>query len=310
VDSDARVVELGSGTFEVRSADIRLRLVTLGATVQALDYRGTSVLAESPMIPDRDGDSFAGAVIGRFANRIAGGRFTLDGVEHQLPLNDGPNCLHGGPDGLWNREWRASAAPGGVDFTLVSPDGDMGFPGELSVGASYRVSGSEVSLTLTATTTAPTPVNLTQHSYFNLSGHGRVLDHRLSVAADRVLEVDDTLIPLPGMADVARAGLDLRDPRRLSDLLGGRVDHCFVLSHELGLPAAVLEDPGSRRRLEVLTDAPGLQVYAGEHLAMPYAGVALEAQWLPNSPNRPDFPDSVLLPGQARTSTTRWRFSG
>ncbi len=287
-----------------------------GACVLGLEVGGTQVCLSLDTLAAYEADtSFTGMVVGRVANRINQGRFILDGVEHQVPANSGPHALHGGPGGFHTRDWSGTVHDDGIEFTLISPDGDMGFPGEVTARVRYRISGSQVTVEYSATTTAPTPINLTQHTYFNLSGGARptqdgdIRGHLLQVRADQVLEVDRTMIPRPGITNLDGHDLDLRVPRRIGSVRNGRVDHGYRLTDDVDAPAAVLTDPVSGRTLEIFTDAPGIQVYTGEFLPRPFSGVALETQRHPDAPNRPDFGDPTLRPGQTWRSTTRWRFT-
>lgn len=287
-----------------------------GIDVEVLPYGGHLVTVE---VPDRDGrtanvvvaldraedyreparNPHLGSVVGRYANRIGGARFVLDGVEHRLVANEGPNTLHGGPTGWSRRDWTVDAhTDTEVRLSLLSPDGDGGFPGNVSATVRYAVSAHTLEMEATATTDRPTVVSMTQHAYWNLAGEGTVDDHLLDVSSDEVLEVDRQLVP---------TGRRRKVPR-----LGGPVgvwDTCFVLSS--GNPAAHLEDMVSGRRLTVRTDQPSLQVYTGEGLGAPFgprAGVCLEPQGFPNAPNRPGFPSTVLRPGETYRWRTRWEF--
>ena len=263
-----------------------------------------------------------GAIAGRYANRIAGGRFSLDGREHRLSVNNGGNTLHGGVDGFAARIWQAE--PDGPDLllSLVSPDGDQGFPGRLEVRVRYRLNGGALSIDYEATTDAPTVLNLTNHAYFNLAGAGTVMDHVISIAADRYLPVDAALIPTGELRPVAGTPLDLRQPTRIGARinaddpqlrLGGGYDHCFVLAdapHPAPQPAARLEAEGIV--MQVLTTEPAVQFYSGNFLSgQPFAwrtGLCLETQHFPDSPNQPGFPSTVLRPGSVYWSRTIYRF--
>jgi aldose 1-epimerase len=327
---------LGNGHLEVS-------LLTWGATVQSL------------LVPDRNGDHadvvlgfdgltgylgehpYFGAVIGRYANRIARGRFFLDGVAYQVPPNDRGNALHGGPEGFHRKVW--SARPTGsddapaVELIHVSPYGDMGFPGTLESTVTYTLDGDQIRIDYRATTDRPTVVNLTQHSYFNLAGPngGSIESHELEIRASHYLSVDAESIPTGQPApvdgtpfDFRRSKLVGRDIGRADEQLahGLGYDHSWVLdrsSGSLSLAARVIE-PGSGRGLEVLTTEPAVQFYSGNQLDgtlrgkgnRPYQqreGMCLETQHLPDSPNRPDFPSVVLRPGETHESTTVWRFS-
>jgi aldose 1-epimerase len=321
-----------------------------GAIVQSLnvpDARGETanvVLGFSTLDDYLERSPYFGCVAGRYANRIAGGTFELAGKTYQLPLNDGdrPNTLHGGPDGfdrlLWTYEGSVIGEHGGyVEFSLVSEDGDQGFPGRLSVTVRYTLMGGFLLVAYKAETDAPTVVNLTNHSYFNLSGEGTgtIDDHVLTLKATEYLPVDSRLIPTAAAAPVAGTPFDFRagaslgarldDPHEQLRLASG-YDHCFVLDEpqfdQQGMLryAAILADPASGRVMELTTNEPGLQVFTADSLSTalvgtsgssygPRAGVALETQHFPDSPNRPDFPSTVLLPGEVFRSSTMMRFT-
>jgi aldose 1-epimerase len=262
---------------------------------------------------------FVGAVVGRYANRIAGGSLTLDGRTHQLPTNDGPHTLHGGPDGFHRRLWQVTAVDTGpvprVQLELTSLDGDMGFPGDVVATASYAVEEWTVRVELTATTSAPTVVNLTNHAYWNLRGDLRdVRDHRLRVAASRYLPVDNEGIPMSGPVPVADTPYNLRAGRPLREVRDGAVDHSYLFDRPaLTEPLVRLHDPHHGWSLELSTDAPAVQVYTGAALTGrfgPHQGMCLETQWLPDTPHHegePGWPSTVLRPGERWRSTTLWR---
>lgn len=234
--------------------------------------------------------AFAGATVGRFANRIADARFVLDGREHLLHPVDRGNALHSGPDGFDTRVWTlVDAGRRHVELALDSPDGDQGFPGALSVRARFEVDGLELRTSYVASTDAPTHVNISSHSYFDLDGDGAA-DQRLTVRAAAVLPVDGTGIPTGEQLPVAGTTYDLTSPRRVGDL---DLDHCYVLEGAGLRPVATLE--GRDLRLDVLTDQPGLQVFTGGGVV---PGVALEPQHFPDSPHRPSWPSTVLRPGE------------
>ena len=297
-----------------------------GLTVRVLDYGGVIQSVEAPDrsgrradvvlgYPDLDGyvannqpgasRVFLGALIGRFANRIAGGAFTLDGVLHRVPVNDGKNSLHGGPEGFDTRVWSATPVRDGIRLTLVSPAGDQGYPGRLAVEVTYRLD-ARLHITYRATTDAPTVVNLTNHTYWNLAGGGAVYDHSLSIAGSSYCPTDEDLIPAGGPEPVEGTPFDFRSPTTIGARLGdpdpqlaiGRgYDHNWVLDEGARFAARAWE-PTSGRLLTMWTTEPGLQFYSGNYLASPGAGFALEAQHFPDSPNRPDFPSTVLRPGE------------
>ncbi len=319
----------------------RLSVLTLGATVASLEAfsPGTDGARPNVVLGHRDlagylarPTPYFGATVGRFANRIAASRFTLGGATHTLAPNEGDTCLHGGPGGFHSRVWTVlAAAPDMIALELVSADGDQGFPGELTATVVYTVAEASVRIHYEARTTASTVVNLTNHTYWNLAGEGcgSVDRHRLTVDAEQYLPIDGHSLPLAGPEPVAGTPMDLRhgDPigasvrtshPQTADTRG--IDHCFLISGDGIRRAARLEDPGTGRSLEVHTDQPGLQVYTGNYLdgsaigtsGRRYRqgdGIALEAQGLPDAPNRDWAPSTTLSPGQLYTSTTEWRFS-
>ncbi|RKN42338.1 aldose epimerase family protein [Streptomyces hoynatensis] len=320
----------------------RLAVLSYGGIVQSLevpDRRGRTAnvsLGFDALDPYLTATTYFGALIGRYGNRIAGGRFTLDGRDYQLPVNDGPNSLHGGDAGFDKRVWEVTpSGRAGLTLRRVSPDGEMGYPGTLDVRVDYTLTADgDLRLDYTATTDAPTVVNLTNHTYFNLAGEGSggILDHRLEIAASRYTPVDDTLIPTGELAAVSGTPFDFRrakpvgeDIRRGHPQLhhGQGFDHNFVLDKGITAGprhAATLYDPASGRVLEVATTEPGLQFYSGNFLdgslngttGRAYRqsdGLCLETQHFPDSPNRPDFPSTVLRPGQTYRSTTVYAFA-
>ncbi len=320
---------------------LALRVLDLGAVVQQLwvpdsgGERANVVLGCADVAGYlRSPGDYYGAVVGRFANRVAGAELVLGGETYALAANDGPHCLHGGTDGFHRRLWTVQHVDStSLTLSLVSPDGDKGFPGELHVEVTYEVSRDEVRIGYRATTDATTVVSLTQHAHFNLSGEGSgtVEDQRLRVAADRFTPVGPDLIPTGAIAEVAGTPLDLRGGPRLGDALrsgheqvvrGRGYDHNYVLGGGDGDPAAVLRDPVSGRTLEVRTDQPGIQVYTGNFFDGTHQGirgrsyrqgdgVALETQTYPDGPHHqvePDWPSGLLRVGEAFASSTSWRF--
>lgn len=272
-----------------------------------------------------------GATIGRYANRIAGARFTLHGRSFALSANEPPHHLHGGALGFGRRVWRAqtfeTAGEAGVVFELSSGDGDQGYPGALEARARYALNAAdELSVEFSATASAPTVVSFTQHAYWNLADGGKssVLAHELEIAADAYLPVDRARIPTGAIAGVAGSALDFRSPRTLAAALREApegLDHCLVLRGGAAPRfAARLHDPASGRTLELATTAPALQLYAGGGLdgSFPgrngarcarHAGVCLEPQRFPDAPNHPEFPSSVLEPGERYCERSVYRFS-
>ncbi|HEX5214987.1 MAG TPA: aldose epimerase family protein [Vicinamibacterales bacterium] len=326
-----------------------------GMSIRAINY---GAIITSILVPDRNGrladvvighddidgylnrSRFFGAVVGRYGNRIANGKFRLDGREYALAVNNGPNHLHGGVKGfdkvIWAVEKVAPPTPGDstIAFTRTSPDGEEGYPGTLKVRVVYTLTTkSELVVDYTATTDKATPINLTQHSYFNLAGHnsGEITDQMLTVNADRYTPVDDTQIPTGAIVSVAGTPFDFRTPTRIGARIeaadpqlkvGGGYDHNFVLNRNgPGLVlAARLEDSSSGRALEISTTEPGLQFYSGNKLDgtivgkgktlyVRRSGVCLETQHFPDSPNHPGFPSTILRPGQTFKSRTVYAFS-
>jgi aldose 1-epimerase len=325
---------------------LEARVITYGATLQALlapdaaGHRDDVVLGHDTLDGYFARRQFFGATVGRYANRIAGARFVLDGAVVRLAANDGPNALHGGPDGFDRRQWRIvnleEGARPAVTLARTSADGEEGYPGTLEVEVTWRLAGSmELLLDMTARTDRPTVVNLTNHSFFNLAGarSGRdILDHRLTLAADHFLAIDAGAIPLPQPpCAVAGTPLDFRTGveigARIRDdhpqLRHGRgYDHNFCLAPPNDGPrfAARLDAPRSGRVLELFTNQPGLQVYSGNFLDGTAAGkgarlyrqsdgICLEPQAWPDTPNRPDFPTALLFPGEVYRHTTLYRFA-
>lgn len=328
--------------------------------VTAIDYGGIIV---SLQVPDREGslgdvalgydsldgylvDSpYFGAIIGRYGNRIGGAAFELDGTEYALAANDGPNHLHGGDVGFDKVMWEARATPegDGVVFRYTSPDGEEGYPGTLQVEVTYTLTmDDELVFDYRARTDAPTPVNLTQHTYFNLAGRSSIGDHLLQIHADHYTPVNETLIPTGEIAPVEATPFDFREPTSIGARVdadheqirrGGGYDHNFVLSRtatpEVGAAfdpeeymfhAVHVEEPGSGRVMDVYTTEPGVQFYSGNFLdgsitgkgGVVYehrTGLCLETQHFPDSPNQPHFPSTILRPGEELRSRSVYRFS-
>lgn len=315
-----------------------LHVLDLGATVHRLEVtcgdglRRNVVLGHPTPGEYLDAGDYLGATIGRYANRIAHGRFVLDGREVVVGTHDRGHHLHGGPDGFDRRLWEIveRGDDHGV-LGLVSPDGDMGFPGAVRATVRFDVGPDGVRIGLEATTDAPTVVNLTSHAYFNLEGDGAgtVDDHYLLLEADQYTPADGTGIPLGAHVDVDGTPFDFRRARRIGPAirtdheqvaLARGIDHNFVIRGEGHRAAAVLSSSRTRTRLELHADQPGLQVYTGNFLdgsgrsseGLRYRqgdGIALEPQLFPDSPNRPDFPSAVLRPGETYRSTIDLRFA-
>lgn len=316
---------------------LKATLMSYGATLVSLhvpDNQGRigDVVLGFDSLPGYLGPNpYMGATIGRYANRIAGGRFVLEGHEYQLAKNDGPNHLHGGIRGfdkvIWQAEPFSQPSGIGVRFSYLSPDGEEGYPGNLSCQVTYLLTNDcQLEISYQATTDRPTHLNLTNHSYFNLSAGARsnILDHELQIVASAFTPVKETLIPTGEIKPVAGTPFDFRQPVRIGeriDQVPGGYDHNFVLDNkgELAVVARVFE-PDSGRKLELLTTEPGLQFYSGNFLDGtirgkggkiygPRSAFCLESQHFPDSPNQPHFPSTILRPGEVFKSRTIFRFS-
>jgi aldose 1-epimerase len=278
--------------------------------------------------------SFFGPIVGRYANRIAHAKFTLDGKEYNLPKNNGDNSIHGGPNGFHNQMWQAQTIKDGVELKYLSKDGEEGYPGNLSVTVRYTLEGGDLKIDYSATTDKATVLNLTNHSYFNLSGqgHGTILNEQLKLNASRFTPVDSALIPTGELKPVTGTPFDFLKPHAVGERinaddeqlrLGKGYDHNFVIDgggKEL-VQAAEVYDPATGRVLTVLTTEPGVQFYTANHLdgstIVGKQGIAyvkngalcLETQHYPDSPNHPAFPSTVLKPGEEFHSVTIFRFS-
>ena len=275
--------------------------------------------------------AFFGAIIGRYANRIARGSFTLDGQKYSLPLNNGENTLHGGPHGFNNVVWKARPVANGVELSYLSKDGEAGYPGNLSAVVRYTLVKADLRIEYWATTDKDTVVNLTNHSYFNLAGQGDILNHQLTLHASRFTPVDAGLIPTGERKPVESTPFDFRKATAVGARIntddeqlhrGRGYDHNWVLDSSGGklAEAAEVYDPGSGRVLKVLTDQPGIQFYSGNFLDGSIKGKAgkadefrsalcLETQHFPDSPNHPDFPTTELKPGARYHTVTVYSFS-
>jgi len=311
-------------------------------TVKIINYGG---IVTEIITPDREGnpgnvvlgfdnlDQYLaghpnfGALIGRFGNRIAKGQFELDGVTYNLAINNGPNTLHGGEIGfddvLWDAEIVDSEEGGGLQLSYYSEDMEEGYPGNLDVTVLYKLVGKDLEITYHAVTDKATPVNLTNHTYFNLSGEGTIMEHILTLNASRYTPVDETLIPTGEIAEVAGTPFDFRKAKSIGrdfEATDGGYDHNFVIdkeNSEMTLVATV-EDPNSGRILKTYSTEPGVQFYTGNFLDgslksgnrvfMQHSGFCLETQHFPDSPNQPGFPNTILQPGEKFYSKTVYRF--
>jgi aldose 1-epimerase len=323
---------------------------THGLRVKLIDYGATVISVETP---DKDGKlanitlgfpslegylqrhPYFGSTVGRYGNRIAGGKFKLDGKEYTLATNNGPNHLHGGNKGfdamLWKAEPIKKPSEVGVKFSYTSPDGEEGYPGTLQVTATYTLTNNnELRIDYSATTDKATVVNLTNHCYWNLAGagSGTILQHELTLAADQYLPIDETSIPTGKPADVKGTPFDFTTPHTIGERIDEvkkaphqtkGYDHCYVLRGQAGQLelAAKAKDPASGRVMEIFTTEPGIQLYCGNFLGggageagyKQHEAFCLETQHYPDAPNQPSFPTTLLKPGETFRSTTLHKFS-
>jgi aldose 1-epimerase len=317
---------------------LKARVINYGATLAAVEVPDRTGRAANVVLYGETLDQYlaglpSGAVIGRYANRIGGAKFSIDGAEYKITANSGPNHIHGGSRGFDKVVWKAEPVAGadwvGVRLSYTSPDGDEGYPGTVRATVTYAVTAAnELRMEYTATTDKPTVVNLTNHAYWNLAGagQGNVYANQLMINADRYLPADAALIPSGELAKVEGTPLDFRTPQavgaRIAELAATRgYDHCYVINKkspaELSLAARVVE-PVSGRAMEVWTTYPGVQLYTANHLdgKLKVAGRAyekhgalcLETQYFPDSPNKPQFPSSVLRPGETYRHVTVHKF--
>ena len=316
-----------------------------GNTVELIDY---GAIVVSINVPDRSGKKtnvtagfssidgylerhpYFGATVGRFCNRIAMGKFSLEGKSYSLAVNNGPNHLHGGEVGFDKRMWQVAEVKSdnsvGVKFTYVSPDGEEGYPGTLTTIAEYRWDNNNcLTLDLQATTDKPTVLNLTNHAYFNLggAGSGTIHQHELTLACDQYLPVDESMIPKGVLAPVAGTPLDFTTSHKIGERIAqlketNGYDHCFVVKGKAGelRDAAKVVDPASGRTLSIKTTQPGIQLYTGNFLDgkpgnagfKTHEAFCLETQHYPDSPNQPSFPSTVLRPGEKFHQVTTFTF--
>lgn len=317
---------------------MKVSLIDLGAIITSVE------------VPDRDGKlanvtlshpdcetylenaPYFGGACGRYANRIAGGKFSLDGTEYSLFLNNGPNTLHGGKEGFMKKLWKAEPfeddKQAGVKFTYTSPDGEEGYPGTLKTVVTYTLTDdNELRIDYKATTDKATVLNLTNHAYWNLAGagNGLILDHELTLNCSKYLPVDESGIPSGDLAAVEGTCMDFLQPHKIGERIDqpvnghGGYDHCYVVDGKAGelRPAAKIVEPTTGRVMEILTTEPGIQFYTGNFLegntktggAPKHGAFCLETQHYPDSPNRPEFPTTRLNPGETYTQTTVHKFS-
>jgi aldose 1-epimerase len=333
--------------YTLKNADLEVRITNYGARIVSLIAKdrdgkiGDVVLGYNSVegyVAEGTAKTYFGAIVGRYGNRIRGGKFTIDGHQYQIPPNNNGNALHGGPHGFDDRVWTGKALPDGAEMSLVSKDGDMGFPGTLTVHVRYTLVGDSLHINYSATTDKPTVVNITNHSYFNLAGEGSgpILPEVMQINADQYTPVDAGLIPVGGPKPVAGTPLDFNKPTAIGARinepneqlkLAGGYDHNWILrgagsgnsKGEMKVAAKVY-DPKTGRVLTVSTTEPGVQFYSGNFLDGAYkgkagvaytksAGFCLETQHYPDSPYQPAFPSTLLKPGETMHSETVFAFS-
>ena len=339
------------GTVDGQAADIFTLTNAQGSRARVTNYGGIVV---SLHVPDRHGghgdvvhgfdtldeyvekNPYFGCLVGRYGNRIAKGKFSMDGIDYQLSVNSDPNCLHGGHRGFDKVVWTANEIESengpALKLEYLSADGEEGFPGNLKVTAVYTLTESNgLVLEYTAKTDKKTVCNLTHHSYFNLAGQGNILDHIVTIAGSHFTPVDDALIPIGEIKAVAEGSLDFGKPCAIGEridvedeqlVIAGGYDHNWVLNDQAGTHtfAARVDEPVSGRRMEVWTTEPGLQFYSGNFLDGTLTGkgnriyekrsaFCMEPQHFPDSPNNPNFPSAFLVPGETYTNTIEYRFS-
>jgi aldose 1-epimerase len=324
--------------YTLAGDDMEARITTYGGRVVSLrvpdrnKHMDDVVLGFDSVDGYLTDEPFFGALIGRYGNRIAKGHFTLDGKTYTLPTNDGPNTLHGGPQGFDKKVWTAKPIENGVQLTYLSKDGEEGFPGNLTAIVRYTLTGHDLRIEYSATTDKDTVLNLTNHSYFNLSGQGNgdILKHVMQINASHYTPVDATLIPTGKIPPVAGTPFDFRTPHAIGERIGNDneqlhrakgYDHNWVLDNKTGkvAEAAKAFDPATGRTLEVLTDQPGVQFYTGNFLDGTIKGkegkvyihrgaFCLETQHFPDSPNHANFPSTELKPGGRYHTVTIFRF--
>ena len=338
---DGTAVEL----YTLKDEKIEVQVINYGGFIVSLKVPDRSGKADDVVLGFDDAAgyyennrsqhaSFFGCIVGRYANRIAHAAFALDGHSYALAKNNGDNSLHGGPGGFHNVMWEAKEINDGVELRYLSKDGEEGYPGNLSAIVRYTVEGGDLKIEYSATTDKPTVVNLTNHSYFNLSGqgHGTILDEQLKLNASRFTPVDSGLIPTGELKPVTGTPFDFLKPHAVGERinaddeqlrLGKGYDHNFVIDGggKKLTQAAEVYDPASGRVLQVLTTEPGVQLYTANHLdgasikgkqGIAYVkngALCLETQHFPDSPNHPKFPSTVLRPGGSYHTVTIYRFS-
>ena len=335
-------------TFGVLSSGQKVSLYTISNKQMSFSVTNYGCCITSIMLPSEQGEEddivlgystlegyiknpvFFGCLVGRFANRIAGGTFNLAGNQYDLTKNDSGNCLHSGNPGYHKMLWKAkpfcNLKEAGIVFSRISPDGEQGFPGELDISVTYSLTvNNDIAITYSAKTDTPTPINFTNHTYFNLGGHdsGTILDHTVQLFADRYVPVDSQSIPLGDIADVVGTPFDFTSPKKIArdiEAVPGGFDHTWEVNNSGNLPNPVANvyDSASNRSLTVFSTQPGVQFYTGNHLVKEegkngfiyekQTGLCLETQHFPDSPNQSEFPDSILFPGDHYRQQTIWHF--
>ncbi|KAJ8338429.1 hypothetical protein SKAU_G00373950 [Synaphobranchus kaupii] len=322
--------------WKLKSQSVTVEIISLGCIITSLKTKDKNgevddvVLGFDSLEGYLTNPRYFGAVVGRVANRIAGGKFAVDGREYQLAINNGPNALHGGLKGFHKALWTCEGTANGVRLSRTSRDGEEGYPGELSVTVTYSLLGNTLTVQYHASSSQATPINLTNHSYFNLAGHGTpdIYDHEVSITADAYLPVDNTMIPTGEVRAVDGSPFDLRRPvligPRLQEVPGPGFDHNFCLSSpgqpQEERPCARVHHQESGRVLEVSTTQPGVQFYTANFLDGSLRGkggatypkhsaFCLETQNWPDAVNQPQFPDALLRPGEEYSHTTNFSFS-
>ncbi len=326
--------------YVLTSPQLEVKIINYGARLVAVrapgrdGARANVVLGYGAIEEYEEDKSYFGAIVGRYANRISRGRFTLNGHACQIPQNNGANALHGGKVGFSQRIWDSEIIPNGVELRLTSDDGDQGFPGTLNVRCRYTLQGSSLHIDITAETDADTVVNLTNHAYFNLAGEGNgtILDHVVTIPADRFVAADKDQIPTGELLPVEGTPFDFRTPHTVGERIetpgdqqlqtGLGYDHTYVISGQPGTlrQAGKVTHSESGRTLTVLSTQPGVHFYTGNHLTgttkasngetiQRRGWLCLETQHFPDSPNHPDFPSTLLRPGETFRETTIYTFS-
>ena len=307
----------------IKSKSLSATFSDFGARLLAFETDGIDVALGTSLneAEHKAWDTSAGITCGRHAGRISGSKFTLDGVEHKLVPNRDGFQLHGGPEGFGNKVWKAKAGASEIEFTLVSPDGDQGFPGEVHAKAIYGVTENMMWAELTATTTKPTVINLTNHAYWNLAGQSAGKDaafaQEVMMNAGHILETNENLLPSGKMPSLQGTRFDFRKLRPVAEAY----DHCFCLDGKRGemKHALTMRDPKSGRRMEVWSTECAIQFYTAIHWNKDLPGkgkplaqhqaIAIEPQNVPDAPNHPNFPSSILRPGTVYRNRIEWRFS-